>query len=76
MRIHNPLELKVGDVFYESAYGKNLQMKVTESPIFENNQWKWKAADSKGTETDYLITKGLEHYGPKIYWQPAYMEIK
>lgn len=65
-------ELKVGDVFYECEYGTNLRMVVTKPIIFENDQWKWKAIDEDGKEVDYLITKGYEHYGPKLYSYPAY----
>lgn len=73
MRISDPTELKVGDVFYECHHGMNFRLVVTEVPIFRDDKWQWKAVDSKGMETNFLITKGYEHYGPKIYRQPAYL---
>ena len=77
MRISDPTIMQVGTVFYECEYGMNLKMKVTTKPVFENNQWKWKAEDHMGNEVDYLLTKGFEHYGPRIYSEPAYKsEIK
>jgi hypothetical protein len=72
MRIDDPMELKLNDVFFECQYGINLQMKVIKDPTFDGDRWQWRAVDSDGNEVDYLITKGLEHYGPRIYWQPAY----
>jgi len=75
MRISNPMELNIGDVFYECAYGVNHKMIVTSSPTFNSNQLKWKARDSAGNEVEYLITKGCEHYGPRIYTEPAYLGV-
>lgn len=72
MRISDPMVLKVGDVFYESDYGINYKMTVTKAPSFDNDQWRWEAKNSAGSEVGYLITKGFEHYGPRIYTFPAY----
>lgn len=72
MRISDPMELKIGDIFYECEYGINFPMTVTEEPVFDSEQWKWKAVNELGYEVNYLITKGFEHYGPKIYSMPVY----
>lgn len=69
----DPTTLKVGDVFYECAYGNCVKFTVTSDAIVENDQIKWKASSENITETDFLITKGYEHYGPKIYSSPAYI---
>lgn len=74
MRIRDPMIMQVGTVFYECEYGMNMKLKVTTKPIFENDQWTWTAVDHLGNEVHYLITKGYEHYGPKLYSAPAYSE--
>ena len=71
----DPTTLKVGDVFYECAYGNCVKFTVTRDAIVENDQIKWKASSENITETDFLITKGYEHYGPKIYSSPAYITV-
>jgi hypothetical protein len=71
MRLH-PTDLNVGDVFYEFAYGENLEMTVVEEVTHENGQYRWIAEDKNGERFNYLITDGYEHYGPKIYSMPAY----
>lgn len=70
-----PIDLNVGDVFYECASGINFKMIVRTKPEFDNGKWSWTAIGSDGNIIDYLITEGFEHYGPKIYSQPQYVEI-
>lgn len=70
----NPGELNIGDTFYECYSGINIKMVVETQPLFEDGKWKWTAKDHQGNIQDYLIAKGYEHYGPKIYSQPAYEE--
>lgn len=71
MRLH-PKDLNVGDVFYEFAFGKNLEMTVVEEVTHEYGQYRWVTEDKNGERFDYLITDGYEHYGPKIYSMPVY----
>lgn len=71
MRLH-PKDLNVGDVFYEFAFGENLEMTVVEEVTNEYGQYRWVAEDKNGERFDYLITDGYEHYGPKIYSMPVY----
>lgn len=64
--------LKVGDSFYDCGYGKSINFIVTESPIIGNGvdghaTLSWKGINAEGVIIDFLITQGLEHYGPKIY---------
>ena len=70
-----PSDLEIGDVFYECEYGINLRMTVQTKPIKENGQWTWKASTKDGEEVSYLITEGLEHYGPRIYKTPMYLNM-
>lgn len=70
-----PEDLDVGDTFYECYMGMNVEMIVETKPSFEDNQWRWTAKNQEGNIQDYLITKGYEHYGPKIYSQPQYVKI-
>lgn len=75
MRLH-PKNLNVGDVFYESAYGIDLKMTVVEPVTHENGKWNWIAENKDGTRCNYLITDGYEHYGPKLYAEPQYGNVK
>ena len=73
--------LKKGDVFYECEYGITVEARVT-SNISKNTitihdkdriQWVWEAVDVKtGEPISYMVTEGLEHYGPRLYKTPQY----
>lgn len=80
MRLH-PKDLTLGTIFYEYAYGISVAYEVTEevktSSYYDlartREQWIWKAKDVEtGEEIEFLVTEGLEHYGPKIYKEPSY----
>ncbi len=66
-------QLKKGDYFIEEDYGTRILCKVTSDIVEENDQVKWTAKVVESDENynlskkvDYLITRGYEHYGPKI----------
>ena len=61
---------------YECAYGHCIKFTVTEAAVKVNDQIRWKASSENITETEFLITEGFEHYGPRIYSEPAYGQIK
>ena len=75
--------LKMGDVFYEyNPYAAGtLMYTVTEEPesqlvdLLGNDmtQWKWVGTDENGNKRNFLVTEGLEHYGPKLSYEPDYM---
>jgi hypothetical protein len=78
IRFDDACKLKVGDIYYEVEYGM-MKLQVVEAPTIENDQVRWKAkmlrdnyvgvlTEDKQEIVDYLMTKGFEHYGPKIYW--------
>lgn len=78
-----PHEIKNGTVFYESAYGVDIRFTATSDPRKDEiylahetcprTQWSWEAVNQEtGEVTSFLVTEGLEHYGPKIYSKPAY----
>ena len=82
MRI-KPDDIKKGTIFYESAYGQNVQYEALHEPhtvevvIGEDQgprtQWHWQAKNLATQEiTDFTVTAGMEHYGPQIYSEPAY----
>ena len=84
MRI-DPRELKMGDIFYECQYGVNLKMNVLTQPIAtkinlltkDTLQWTWEAVNMiTNLKVDYTLTEGFGHYGPKLYKEPQYVEIK
>lgn len=72
MRIHQR-DLDVGDTFYECSQLGNLKMKVLTKPEHKEGKWTWIAETEDGVECPYLITDGLEHYGPSIYDRPMYI---
>lgn len=68
-------KLKIGDVFYECEYGRNLRAVVATKPELVDGQWRWKAKCDTGglvTTIDYCSTVGFEHYGPRLYSEPMY----
>lgn len=81
----DPKNLKIGELLYEYGYGHEIVSEVITTPISKEvdmgdkfyKQWSWKSkvVDSDST-IDYLITIGLEHYGPNIYDYPAYRIMK
>lgn len=64
--------LVVGSVFYENGYGRSIKLICISTPVCNDSQWTWKAMSECGKEIDYLITEGLEHYGPKVSLEPDY----
>jgi hypothetical protein len=62
--------IRLGTVFIEeSDFGQWAIMRCTEAPELARKQNKitWKAVEvNTGKESDYLVTRGLEHYGPKL----------
>lgn len=78
-------ELKVGEVFFECDSGVNLTFSVTVDPVIskcdisgkEHRQVAWTANNvASGKDTIFMVTEGLEHYGPKIYRTPQYVAFK
>lgn len=79
--------LKIGDVFYECVYGENYEYEVITEPEVEQiyfnesdtpyNRYSWEAKRTKSKHTlKFVITEGLEHYGPQLYYHPAYGNFK
>ena len=79
----NYKELKLGDVFYSGK--SDHPMTVTKSPelhslrvadgssVVVHNTYSWEATRGDTAEPEsFMITEGLEHYGPSIYAMPAY----
>ncbi len=82
MRI-KPEDIKKGMIFYESAYGENIRFESLDEPSsvdvviregeLPQTQWHWQAKNCETEEiVDFTITSGMEHYGPKLYSEPAY----
>lgn len=81
MRIH-PNELDVGDEFWEcNSYQGCIKFIVTKKPestqlqITESEphtQWFWTATNEHGYEQSFVLTDGLEHYGPSLYRERIY----
>lgn len=72
IRFKDAVGLKKGEEFVEVGYGDIVAMVVETEPTVEQNgehvQVKWEAKEHvSGRDVNYLMTEGLEHYGPKIY---------
>lgn len=69
-------EMKKGQVLYDEGRYNNLRITLIEDPIeTSDNQYtqlRFKATTDEGEEMSYMVTKGMEHYGPKLYTYPAY----
>lgn len=65
-------QIKAGDVFYESALFSVLELTATTDSVPTTTkdgqvQWKWKATSpKKAGEISYLVTEGMEGYGPNL----------
>lgn len=72
-------EIKIGDIFYECSQYCNIKFTVKTLPVEIQNgdltQLQWIGKVEGEGDINYLITKGLEHYGPKIYKIPAYVGV-
>lgn len=71
--------VKSGDELYEScAYGtykfKVISTSVSKDTVEFTGEI-IEGCEPTGKTVDFLITKGLEHYGPSIYKYPAYGNI-
>lgn len=73
--------LRKGDVFWESCQLGNAKGVVTTEPKLEDDVFTFTAdITSDGVnitrDVSYRITKGMEHYGPRLYKEPDYVYIK
>lgn len=79
--------LKVGDEFFECESGINIHCRVTSDVTVDDyyddfskenrKQYRWTAVNVyNDEEISYLITEGLEHYGPRLYSSPQYATVK
>lgn len=72
--------IEKGTEFCESNYLLNVWYEMIDNPVEEFNgelkQLKWQGKNKESGEIqDFLITEGLEHYGPSIYFTEAYVDI-
>jgi hypothetical protein len=77
--------LKVNDEFWESSQYGNIHCRVINTPVVDQieirgkiyDRYNWTAIDiDSGKQLSYTITEGLEHYGPSLYTEPAYVNIQ
>jgi len=72
-------KLKICDIIYECSGGYNVKLEVVQIPYeqynthLKANQLKWVCINENNERQNFLVTKGLEHYGPKIYSFPVYI---
>lgn len=64
--------MKAGDKFYEVCDGNCYEFTCLGPPIESKGQLSWKAINCDGSTTGFLVTEGLEHYGPEIYWEKPF----
>lgn len=77
----NPSDLQVGDIVYSCPQGQNIEIVITTAPYVDGEfdgrpKWRWQAKLRSGEIVGYLLTEGLEHYGPRIYRGPQYVSLK
>lgn len=67
-------DIKIGDIHYEFEYNIGMKLEVITLPEKnESGQWVWSSRNLKsGNIVNYLVTPGLEHYGPNLYDYEAY----
>jgi hypothetical protein len=80
-------DIKKGQIFYEGAYGFNLEMVALEDAkiikefgqdegvLSGKKQFGFAAKNTQtGDLQDYVLTEGLAHYGPSLYRYPPYIK--
>ena len=75
------VNLKVGDDVWECQLDECRNYVVTVEPTVEcDGEFTQVSFSAKPTDSDldcmFLLTKGMEHYGPKLYRYMAYMNFK
>ena len=71
----HPSKIHKGDLLWECSQYGSIQIEILTEPEHEVDKWTWKAKTPGSNLMDYLITDGLEHYGPKIYAGPVYLPV-
>ena len=72
-------EFEVGDIIYECSSGANVEVRIETKPVEvvvhkTRRALKWTATNTEtGALIEYLITEGLEFYGPRLYRRPMYI---
>jgi hypothetical protein len=71
--------MQPGDIFYECEMGMNIRARVLTAPTVTGDEvngkriLRWEAENTETREPiSYMLTEGLDHYGPRIYDQPQY----
>lgn len=71
--------MKIGEVYYESSQYSNIKFTVKTNPVEKISgdltQLTWIGSVKDVEDIEFLTTKGLEHYGVKIYTFPAYIGV-
>ena len=67
--------LKKGDLVYENASQQSVLFSVMNDPVTKDNKVIFVGECCNG-EVDFLLTKGYEHYGPKLSFEPEYLSRK
>ena len=66
-----------GETYYEcQSWIGNLMFTLKNDPIIEGDKVRFIGITEDGKEIEYLMTKGFEHYGPRIYDSPQYITIE
>ena len=65
-------DIKKDQVFFERfSDGTMHEFKATAAPIHEvksvGEQWSITGTNTEGNEIRFLVTQGMEHYGPRLY---------
>lgn len=75
--------LKANDEYWESSPYGNTHCRVIADPVVDevevldkmHKRYQWTAINvDTGEQIPYTITEGLEHYGPSLYTEPAYLD--
>ena len=66
-----------GQTYWESSQYGSIRFTVKDAPIVSNDgeheQVRFKGVTDDGEEISFLVTEGLEHYGPSFYDFKAYV---
>jgi len=71
-------ELHVGDRIFEEYFRTSYEVEVLTEPDFDptdGGKWCFKGMTVSG-EIDFMMTEGLEHYGPRLERSAMYARVE
>lgn len=74
---------QIGNIVWNSSPRGNTQLEIITVPVetfsteLNKHQLRWECLEVESRKiVKYLLTEGMEHYGPSLYRTPAYVTFE